>query len=66
MSEEIRFEPIPGVVFLCTDTPTEVVDVVVRQCLPGTPAPPRPDRPHLPKKQPPSAQGPEDSAPTGT
>jgi hypothetical protein len=59
MSEEIRFEPGPGVAFLSSDTPTEIVEVVVRHCPPGTPAPPREDRPHLSKKRPPSEQGPE-------
>jgi len=62
MSEELRFEPVPGMTFLCSDTPTEIVDVVVRHCPPGTPAPLRPDRPHLPEKRPPSGEGPEGSA----
>jgi hypothetical protein len=59
MREENRFEPGPGVAFLGSDVPTEVVDVVVRHCPPGTPAPTRPDRPHLPKQGPPSDQGTE-------
>jgi hypothetical protein len=65
MSQEFRFEPVPGVTFLCSDTPTAIVDVVVKNCPPGTPAPPRPDRPHLPKKQPPPQHGQEDSASAG-
>lgn len=59
MKEEIHFEPLPGVAFLCSDTPTEIVDVVVRVCAPGTPAPPRSDRPHLQRKRPDGGQGPE-------
>jgi hypothetical protein len=47
MSEEIRFEPVPEVSVLGSDHPTEVVEVVVRLCPPGTPARPRPNRPHL-------------------
>jgi len=65
MSDEMRFEPVPEVAFLCSDMPTALVDMVVRHCPPGTPAPPRPDRPHLPKKRLPSDDGPENPAPTG-
>ena len=65
MSEEFRFEPVPGVDFLYSDMPTEVVDVVVRHCLPGTPAPPRVNRPHRLTKQRSSEEGQEDSASAG-
>jgi hypothetical protein len=65
MSEEIRFEPGPGVAFLCSDAPTEIVEVVVTHCPPGTPAPPREGRPHLPRKQPPPEQSSQGQAPTG-
>jgi hypothetical protein len=48
MNEEIRFEPTPETERLCSDQPTIIVDMVVRHYPPGTPAPARADRPHLP------------------
>ena len=51
MSEEIRFEATPATEGLCSDQPTIIVDVVVRHYPPGTPAPVRSDRPHLPRKE---------------
>jgi hypothetical protein len=65
MSEEKRFEPVPGVAFLCGKAPTEIVEVVVKRCPPCTPAPSRPDRPHLPKKLPRLEEGPGDTASAG-
>jgi hypothetical protein len=46
MNEKIPLpDPTPlGVRFLCSVLPTEIRDVIVRQCPPGTPARPRPDR----------------------
>ena len=49
MSEESRFESTPETEDLCSDRPTIIVDVVVRHFPPGTPAPARPGRPHLPR-----------------
>ncbi|MBI1914531.1 MAG: hypothetical protein HYS12_07305 [Planctomycetes bacterium] len=65
MSDEMHFEPVPGVAFLCSDMPTAIVDVIVRHCPPGTPAPPRPDRPHLPNKRSPSDGEPDSPASAG-
>ncbi len=48
MSEGIRFEVTPESKGLCSDQPTITVDIVVRHYPPGTPAPVRSDRPHLP------------------
>jgi hypothetical protein len=65
MSDEMRFEPAPEVAFLCSDTPTKIVDMVVRHCPPGTPALPRPNRPHLPTTRIPAENKRDDSGDTG-
>ena len=40
------FSPTPDVSSLGSQHPAEIRDMVLRACPPGTPARPRPDRPH--------------------
>jgi hypothetical protein len=39
-------DPDPSVAFLGADHPVQIVDLVAEMCPPGTPAPPRADRPN--------------------
>lgn len=60
MSDELHFEPQPGVEYLASMNPPIIVDVVVRLYPPGTPAPPRAVPPWLRKRRitPPAQESP--------